>query len=138
MAIDGRMSVERTRDVIERYTATEHGDVSLMSDDVVFRIMGTGDEYRTPQGVKGMLDWFYHAAFDARAEVRNLVVGEGVAVLEADFIGRHIGEFAGVPATGKDVRVPLAVIYDVRDDRIVEGRVYFETPAFLAQVGALS
>jgi steroid delta-isomerase-like uncharacterized protein len=137
MATKQRMSTDQTRAVIEQYVRAEHGDVSLMADDVVFRIMATGDEHRTPQGVKGMLDWFYHVAFDARAELRNMVVGEGIAVLEADFVGRHVGEFAGVPATGKDVRVPLAVIYDVRGDRIVEGRVYFETPAFLAQVGAL-
>jgi predicted ester cyclase len=83
-----------------------------------------------------MLDWFYHVAFEATAETKNIVVGEGIAVLEAEFVGRHIGDFAGVPPTGKDVRVPFAVVYDLRDDRIVEGRVYFEIPAFLAQVGA--
>ncbi len=83
-----------------------------------------------------MLDFFYHVAFDATAETKSLVVGDGIAVLEGEFVGRHIGEFAGVPATGMDVRVPLVVIYDVRDGQIVEGRVYFETPAFLAQVGA--
>ena len=137
MATERAMTVEQTRKVIDAYVAAEHGDVSMMAPDVVFRIMATGDEHRTPQGVKGMLDWFYHVAFDARAETKHMVVGEGIAVLEADFVGRHIGEFAGVPATGKDVRVPLAVIYELRDDQVVEGRVYFETPAFLAQVGAL-
>ena len=76
-----------------------------------------------------MLDHFYHGAFDARVETKNVIVGEGIAVLEADFVGRHIGEFAGVSPTGKDVRVPLAVIYELRDGRIVEGRIYFETPA---------
>ena len=138
MATETRMSRERTSEVIGRYAAAEHGDVAVLADDVVFRIMATGDEHRTPAGVKAMLDWFYHVAFDAKAELRHMVVGEGIAVLEADFVGRHIGEFAGVPATGRSVRVPLAVIYDIRDDRIVEGRVYFETPAFLAQVGALT
>ena len=63
-------------------------------------------------------------------------MSEGKAVWEADFIGRHVGEFAGVPATGKDVRVPFAVADDVRDGQIVEGRVYFEVPVFFA-VGAL-
>ena len=83
-----------------------------------------------------MLDYFYNVAFDAKMEVKNVVVGEGAAVLEGDFVGRHIGEFAGVAPTGKDVSVPLTVVYDLRDDRIVEGRVYFETPAFIAQVEA--
>ena len=47
------------------------------------------------------------------------------------------GKFAGVPATGKEVRVPFAVHYDLADGLIVAGRVYFEVPVFLAQVGAL-
>jgi steroid delta-isomerase-like uncharacterized protein len=130
------MSVDETREVIERYIASGHSDVSMLADDVVFRVMASGDEHRTPAGVAGMLGYFYHVAFEATAEARSLVVGPGSAVFEADFVGRHIGEFAGVPATGKDVRVPLCVCYDLRGGKIAEGRVYFEIPAFLAQVAA--
>ena len=56
---------------------------------------------------------------------------------EAAFIGRHIGEFAGVPATNKDVDVPLVVIYDFRDGQIVAARIFWTVPVFLAQVGAM-
>ena len=38
--------------------------------------------------------------------------------LEAEFIGRHIGEFEGIRPTQRDVRVPYAVGYDLRDGRI--------------------
>jgi limonene-1,2-epoxide hydrolase len=31
--------------------------------------------------------------------------------------------------------IPLCVIYDVAGDRIIEGRVYFESPALMAQLG---
>jgi len=133
MTIAAEMRVEETRRVMERYVASEHGDVSDMADDVVFRVMATGDEHRTPAGVLAMLGYFYHGAFEATAEPRRFVVGPGSAVLEADFVGRHIGEFAGVPATGREVRVPLCVCYDLRNGKIVEGRVYFEIPMFLAQ-----
>ena len=139
MATDtaGQMSVEETRAVMERYFASEHGDVSMMSPDVEFTIMSTGDVHRGPEAVLGMLNWFYHVAFEATAEPRNVVIADGRAFAEFDFVGRHIGEFAGVPGTGKDVRVPLAVAYDVANGQVVRGRVYFETPVFLAQVGAL-
>jgi steroid delta-isomerase-like uncharacterized protein len=137
MTTGQRMSISDTAEVFERYAASNHSDVSMMAPDVVFRVMATGQEFRTPDGVLGMLDWFYHGAFEARADERTRVVGEGVVAIEADFVGRHAGEFAGVPATGKEVSVPLAVVYDLSDGQIVEGRIYFETPAFLAQVGAL-
>ena len=42
MAIDRGMSVEQTRDVMNRYAAGDHGDLTMLSDDVVFRVMGTG------------------------------------------------------------------------------------------------
>ena len=106
----------------------------MMSPDVVFRLMPTGEEHRTPEGVLAMLQGFYHGAFEATAELRQLVVGEGHAALEGTVVGTHTGEFAGVAATGKEVRVPIAVFYDLADDKITEGRVYLEVPVFLAQV----
>ena len=128
------MSIESTRRVVEQYVNSQHADLSMMADDVVFTSMATGDEHRGPEGLRQMLHYIYHVAFDAKAELKNLIVEDGKAVLEADFVGKHIAEFAGVPATGKQVRVPLCVVYDVEQDRIKRGRVYFEVPAFLKQV----
>ena len=51
-------------------------------------------------------------------------------------MGKHIGTFAGVEATGRQVRVPLCVVYDLEDGRIVRGRVYLEVPAMMQQLGA--
>ena len=128
------MSIASTRDVITRYIASNHTDLSMMADDVVFTHMATGDEHRGRDAVAGMLNFVYHVAFDARAETRNMVFADGQAVLEADFVGRHLGEFAGIPATNKTVRVPLCVVYDLENDMIKRGRVYFEVPAFMKQV----
>ena len=130
------MSVERTREVMERYFKSEHGDTSMMADDVTFTIMATGQEHRGPEAVLGMLRYFYQIAFDAHAETKNEIYADGQAAMEWDFVGKHIGEFAGIAATGKTVRVPLCVIYDLENDRIKRGRVYFEMPALLQQLGA--
>ena len=129
------MSIESTRKVMEQYANSEHSDVSMMAEDVVFTIMATGQQHKGPDGVLGMLQYFYHIAFEATAETKNFFVADGKAVLEADFIGKHIGEFAGIPATGKDVNVPLCVVYDLENDQIKRGRVYFEMPALMAQLG---
>ena len=130
------MSAERVRAMIKRYVDSNHSDLSMMADDVVFRTMATGEEVRGREAVAGMLHHIYHMAFDARAETRAIIADERNAVLEGDFVGRHTGEFAGVPATNKQVRVPLCVVYDIEGEKIKRGRVYFEVPAFLAQVGA--
>ncbi len=129
------MSVESTRKVMKRYFESEHSDVSMMAEDVVFTIMATGQEHHKPEGIAQMLHYFYQPAFHATAETTNSVFADGKAVIEADFVGKHIGEFAGIPATGKNVRVPLCVVYDLENDQIKRGRVYFEMPALLAQLG---
>ena len=129
------MSVESTRDVITRYVNSNHTDLSMMAPDVVFTSMATGDEHRGVEALAGMLHYIYHVAFDAHAETKSIICSDNQAVLEADFVGKHIGEFAGVPATGKDVRVPLCVVYDLEAGKIKRGRVYFEVPAFLKQIG---
>ena len=131
------MSIESTREVVTRYFNSDHSDTSMMADDAVFTIMATGQENRGPEGIQQMLNYFYHIAFDATAVSRVILIGETNAVWEGTFIGQHIGEFAGIPATGKDVQVPLCVVYDVENDQIVAGRIYFEMPALMQQLGVM-
>lgn len=63
-------------------------------------------------------------------------VGEGAAVVEAVIVGTHTAEFAGVPATGREVRIPLVVSYRVAEEQIQEAHVYMLVASFLQQVGA--
>jgi steroid delta-isomerase-like uncharacterized protein len=131
------MSVQRTRDAVERYLNSAHKDLTMMAKDVVFTTMATGDEHRGVEGVRRMLDYVYHQAFDARAETRTRIYSDDHAVLEADFVGTHVGAFAGIEATGRQVRVPLCVVYDLEEGRIVRGRVYLEIPVLMKQLGAV-
>jgi len=130
------MSVESTQATMMRYFNSEHGDVSMMAEDVVFTIMASGQEHGGREGVMGMLNYFYHVAFDATATTRTTLFGESNAMIEGEFVGKHIGEFAGIPATGKSVSVPICVVYDLEHDQIKRGRVYFEMPVLLQQLGA--
>ena len=132
------MSVESTREIMTKYFNSGHSDVSMMADDVVFTVMATGQEHQSPEGILQMLNYFYHVAFDATAETKNTIFADGKAVVEGDFVGRHIGEFAGIPATNKDVRVPICIIYDLESDLIKRGRIYFEMPVLFQQLGVSS
>ena len=96
------MSIESTRAILEQYMSANHDDAGALADDVVFTIMGTGEEYHGPQAVLDMLHYFYQVAFDATARGTNLIVADGQACLEAMFEGTHIGEFAGIPATNHE------------------------------------
>lgn len=129
------MSVERTREVMNRYFAADHSDVSMMASDVVFTMMATGEETKTPAGILAMLHHFYHVAFDATADIKNTLFDDGKALVEGDVVGKHIGEFAGIPPTGKDIRVPICVVYDLEHDQIKRARIYLEIPVLMRQLG---
>jgi steroid delta-isomerase-like uncharacterized protein len=130
------MSVENTRKVINGYFEAGPNLIHFLSEDVVYTIMGTGEEARGRKAVAEMQRRFYSEAFTATARRINLIIGENGAMLEARVVGTHTGEYAGVPATGKAIDVPLCVVYDIEGQFITRGRVYFELPVFLAQVGA--
>jgi len=129
------MSIDRTREVMNRYWNSDHRDVSMMAEDVVFTHMATGDEHRGPDGVRKMLDYMYRQAFDATADIRSRICTDHQAVIEGEFVGKHIGEFAGIPPTGRSVRVPLCVVYDLEADQIKRARVYIEMPVLMRQLG---
>lgn len=129
------MSIERTRDTAQRYLSAQHGDVSMLAKDVVFKMMATGEETKGPEAILGMMQYLYHVAFEATADAWILLFGENNAMLEGSFVGKHIGEFNGIPATGKDVNVPMCIVYYLENDLIKSAHIYFEFPLLLQQLG---
>ena len=130
------MSLETTREVVTAYLQN-HGDTTLMAADAVFTDMGTGQEYRGREAIAQSLEYFYRHAFEARPEVHSTVIADGHAVAEGEFVGRHTGEFAGIPATGREVRVPICVAYDVEGDKITRARIYLLASVLMQQLGAI-
>ena len=128
------MSIETTSNIINKYVNSNHTDLSMLSEDVFFTNMATGEKHSGLEKVAQMLQFIYHVAFEAHAETKNIIISETNAVLEGDFVGKHIGEFAGVPPTNKFVRVPLCVVYDLENDKIKRARIYFEIPSLLTQL----
>jgi predicted ester cyclase len=112
------------------------GDFSrFYTDDVEASIVGTPQGATGADAVEQMIRFMHEVAFDARPELRNVLVDDGKAAIEADFVGVHIGEFAGIAATQNTVRVPYSVIYDLDGDRIKALRIYMPLQDLLAQLG---
>lgn len=130
------MSVESTRKVMKRYWDSGLTDLSVLADDAVYTMMATGEEARGPEAILQMIEGFYRGAFDARPETQNEIFADGQAVVEGFVVGKHTGEFASILATGKEIRVPLCVVYDLENDQIQRARIYFEVPVLLQQIGA--
>jgi predicted ester cyclase len=83
-----------------------------------------------------LIRYLHEQAFDAHPQVKGLLVDGERAALEADFVGRHASEFAGKPATGKDIRVPYSVVYDLQGDQITALRIYLAMDEIVRQLEA--
>ena len=132
------MSIERTRDTMAAYlqTLVERGAYgAFFANAVTFTMMGAGQVVSGQSKVEQFIRSFHEQAFDANPVVKNVIVSDGQAVLEADFVGTHIGEFLGVAATGRQVNVPYAVVYDLADDKITALRAYLPMDGLMQQLG---
>jgi steroid delta-isomerase-like uncharacterized protein len=121
------MSVEATSATMRSYLdalLARDGFANYFTEDVTWSTVGAGQELQGRDPVRDFLTWMHTQAFDAHPKIKTLVVGDGQAALEADFVGTHTGEFLGVPATGRSVQVPYCVVYDLRKDKIAALRAY--------------
>jgi limonene-1,2-epoxide hydrolase len=126
------MSIDTTRRVLESYWR-DH-DPRFVAENAVFTMMPTGEQIRGRDAIAKHLEGFYHGSLDAHAQTTNAVFADGKGVLEARVVGKHTGEFAGVKATGRDVDVPLCVVYDVEGELVTRARIYLQVNVLLAQI----
>jgi predicted ester cyclase len=104
------------------------------AEDVVASFEAT-DQRAEGREAAGQLIWYVHqGAFDAKMELKNLLVDGDKAAIEADFVGTHTGEFAGIQPTGRKVNVPYSVVYDLRDGQISALRIYFPMSLLIEQL----
>jgi len=100
------------RQVMQDYldTLVKRGDFpAYFTDDVVATFEGTDQRADGRDAAAQLIRYVHQGAFDARMELKNL----------------HTGEFASIPATGREVRVPYSVVYDLRGGQISALRIYF-------------
>ena len=121
------MSIDETQAVVDAYLAALVGGEEIapyFSDDVVIELVDVGQRIQGRDEVVDTIVELHEETFDARPEVTNVVIGEGTAAAELVFVGTHTGEFAGIPASGKQVAVPYAAFYDVADGKITAVRIH--------------
>src|SRR5437868_9154382 len=107
-----------------------------LTSDVTLQLMWTDQEAHGREAVAGMIRYFHEQAFDAQPELKSLLVDGERGTVELDFVAQHIAEFAGRAATGKQVRVPYTVMYDLEGDSITALRMYLSLDELLRQIDA--
>src|SRR5262245_45447980 len=133
------MSAAQVRDTMHDYVealVARDDFARFFADDMELEVVGTDQRSTGAAPAEQTIRYLHEIAFDAHPELSNLLADEHAAALEATFVGTHIGEFAGIPATGAQVRVPYSVFYELAGDRITALRIYMSMEQLTAQVSA--
>jgi predicted ester cyclase len=131
------MSANQVRQTMDGYMEAllARGDYGrFFADDIAFSIVGTDQQLSGAQDTEQTIRFMHQVAFDAHPELVNLVLGEHGAAAEAVFAGTHIGEFAGIAATGNAVRVPYSVFYELEGAAITALRIYMPMDQLIEQM----
>jgi steroid delta-isomerase-like uncharacterized protein len=100
-----------------------------------YEIMATGQVYDGDDEVLA-----YHRnqriAFpDQRHENVRHHFADDLVIAEFDLLGTNLGEFLGLPPTGRSFRVPVVALFFFEGDRITNERIYLDVASLLAQIG---
>lgn len=131
------MTDETTRAVMDQYLRAllDGSDFGrFFAPDVVWTTMETGEEVRGRDAVRDLILAIHTQAFHAQPQLVNLLTGDATAMLEAVFVGTHVGDFAGLSATGRQVRLPYSMAYDVVQGAITALWAYFPMTALRSRL----
>jgi predicted ester cyclase len=133
------MSAQQVRETMDAYVKElqARGDYGrFFADDIEVEIMWADQRMRGREAAEQAVRYLHEVAFDAQPEFTSIFVDDHGAAAEAVFVGTHIGEFAGVAATGNSIRLPYSVFYEIDGDTITRLRIYLPMDELLSQIGA--
>jgi steroid delta-isomerase-like uncharacterized protein len=90
----------------------------------------------TREGIKMLFGYLRTAFPDLHVRIDEQVAEGEKVVTRKTFLGTHVGEFMGVPATARPIAFEVIDILTVRDGRIYEHRVVFDQLAIQQQLTA--
>src|ERR1700736_3328032 len=95
-----------------------------------------GEHYEGGAGVRQFYEQLMKALPDLEIEVQRRHVTDDAIVLEVMIRGTHLGEWRGLPATGRRVEVPLCGVYTFdAEDRLAGEKIYYDRGTVLRQLG---
>lgn len=123
------MSKESNKTVVRRYIEEVINQDNLELIDTFF-----APDMR--ERVRGFLTGSDDPFPDGREEIQDMVAEGNMVMARWIFRGTHLGEFMGIPPTGKPVAITGYGTYRLENEQIVWDTVSFEWLDALEQIGA--
>lgn len=126
--------------LVNRHLAAENrhemeATLATLHPECTFEDMALDETFRGRAGA-GRYYRLWWDAFDLTVEgQRRFWADDGTMISEARYVGRHVGNFYGVPATDRAIELALAVIIGFRDGLMAGERFYYDVRTLMAQLG---
>jgi steroid delta-isomerase-like uncharacterized protein len=128
---------EIVRRVLEDVWKDESVVDELVSSDYVGYDPAVPDTIRGPQGVKDNFKQYRDGFEGAHIKVKEQIAEGDTVATRWEGRGRHTGELMGIPPTGKDIVVSGINISRIKDGKLVEDQINWDTLGMLQQLGAI-
>ena len=129
-----RKAADKAKSIFEAWNSHDPEKVAAMySDDVVYEDVPFGEAARGHDAMRKFATDFFASVPDVKIEVVNSFVENGRGHLEWVFSGTDKGLFN----SGKLFSIHGASIFEMRGDKIVHNKDYYDTASIMKQVGAL-
>jgi steroid delta-isomerase-like uncharacterized protein len=94
------------------------------------------EHYKGGDGVRLFYTQLMRALPDLEIDVQREHVTDDAILVEVIIRGTHLGEWRGLPATGRRVQFPLCGVYTFdAEDRLAGEKIYYDRATVLGQVG---
>ncbi len=112
------------------------GLIQTLAPDCVYEIIPTGQRWEGHEGARQFYLSFLGAFPDVKFAMSDVVIGPQGVFEVTEMTGTHRGHWAGVPATGRPVRLLVVIHFpwDPETHRFAGERVYYDRAAMTEQL----
>ncbi len=134
------MSLHTNKRLWQKHVLAENrrsigGLLETLCAEPVYQVMATGETHRGREAVAAFYRGLFEAMPDVTFELVGQFVGEEGVVEESVMVGTHTGRLFGLPPTGKAVRLPLTIVFPMKEGEILGERLYFDLDSLYRQIG---
>jgi predicted ester cyclase len=107
------------------------GLLDTLTEDCVYEVIPTGQRWEGHQGARAFYESFLGAFPDVTFHLADIVIGPQGVMEVAEMAGTHRGPWAGVPPTGRPLRLLLVIHFpgDPAAGKFAGEKIYFDRAA---------
>ncbi len=132
------MTLEENKALVRRFITEifERGHLEavdeLVADDFIGHTWGNASK----NGLKQAMERVAKGLADARFTIDDLIAEDDRVAVRVTASARQVGEFMGLPASGRTYTIGEIHIFRIRDGKVVEHWHQYDLPGMMRQRGA--